>query len=548
MQGNSERVPAARSIPELLESLCSRGLLPAADLSHARELSRRRRIPLDAALQETGVLPGPRLAQWLAEACGLPLYEPHADAPDYKAMRRISRHEATRSGALPIQDDGAKVVVAAVDPFDPLLDDRWSALFPGRRRETWVIARADLHDLLNAAWQVHDPLEPLMQLLEPAAGGASTAVSTGGAQITRFCDAILEDGVARGASDIHLDPGDHLFRVRMRVDGLIVDVLRAGMGHWQALVHRFKILAEMDIGRHMDAQNGQFSLSMQGRRVSFRAAVLPTLHGESLVLRVLDQRRSGARLGELGLSATAAAQLARAMRRPDGLFLITGPIAGGKTTTAAAMLGAWSTGRCVVTLEDPVEVLVPGARQVPLNAWGFTGLMREVLRQDADVVFLGEIRDADSAALTVSTAMIGRQVLATLHARDAVAAISRMLSLDVDGVALAESLAAVTNQRLLPRKCPHCAGIPFSAAAGRTACAVCRGTGVLGRVPVMEVLVVTDAMRDTIAQRDVRALRLLAHQALAGADLRAETLHRIDASEVSREAAEMIVDLSELPP
>lgn len=549
-----EKIPVRlNSIRDVLEQLVRDGELPQDRLHQATMAARRQQLPLDTALQDLGLLSPRRLAEAIAQASGVPLYRPFEDVPDPALARRGSRADATRDACVPLSDDGGTLTVAVVDVFDPVLEDRLRSAHPGRRIDKRVASRPEIHDLIHAAWRSEPDYDGLEAQLEGAAGTLAhdPAQAMTRPPVVRLCDAILEHAVAWGASDVHLEPGEHLFSLRLRVDGELRHVHGFRMAHWQALLHRLKILAELDIGKHLSAQNGQFSQRVQGRRVNFRAAVLPGMHGEIMVLRVLDQRRGGFRLGDLSLAGSASQALQRAMKKPDGLVLVTGPIASGKTTTAAAMLGELGrAGRCIVTLEDPVEIVMAHARQIPVLAergLGFGALMREVLRQDADVVFLGEVREADAAALTVSTAMIGKRVLATLHASDAVAAILRMLALGVERGALAETLTAVSNQRLLPRLCPHCrVREPAAPAVWRApGCPACRGTGVRGRVPVMEVLTIDAPIRDAIASGDFRALRACASQALAQATLAGDALGRIEAGDVDRAAASRVIHLGD---
>ncbi|WP_372827687.1 GspE/PulE family protein [Polaromonas sp.] len=550
---------ASRGMARVLQTLVQAGDLSAANLAQAQQLARRRQVPIDAALHDLGLVPARRLLQVLSAVTGLPVNQA-ADTPvDPELVRRLPRREAERWGAVPLSDDGRRLRLALVDPFDPALDDRLATLFKGRQIAKQLVTRDALADLLNAAWGTEPDFSRMEALLDGAGGALHLPpadLQSARSPLARLLDDLLGHAVARGASDLHLDPGEHLFRIRMRVDGLMRDVHSIKMVHWLPVINRLKILAEMDIGRHMDAQHGQFSMSLHHRRVTFRAAILPSLYGESMVLRLLDRRHGADGLGDLAVTPTTRARLERMLARPDGLVLVTGPIASGKTTTAAALLRTLAAAqRCIVTLEDPVEVHIHGARQVPVHAeraWGFGELMRHVLRQDADVVFLGEIRDAGSAGVTVATAMIGKRVLATLHARDAVAAITRMLLLEVDAGGLAEALVAVTNQRLLPRLCLSCRTPDKAAAAGpfvAPGCPACHGTGISGRAPVMEVLLIDDPMRDAIARRDLRALRQAAAADLHGQDLQAAALELVAGGVVGLRdaAAQLTLQAKALP-
>jgi type II secretory ATPase GspE/PulE/Tfp pilus assembly ATPase PilB-like protein len=558
MSGHNAKAPAPTvpaSLREVLNQLVQTGQLAPSRLAQATSVARRQQLPLDTVLQEMGLLSAPRLAQLVAQASACQRYRPLVDTPDRAVARRYPRAQAVQQGAMPVADAHGVLTVVLVDVFDPLIQDRLLSAFPGRQLDKRVATRAELHDLVQAVWSEAPEFEKLEAMLDGHVL-ALPNLTPGLAQaqqpaVVQLCERLLEHAVAQNASDLHLDPGEHLFNVRMRVDGGLRDVCSMRMAHWPALLNRLKILADIDIGKHLSAQGGQFSLRTQGRLVNFRVALLPTLHGESLVMRVLDQRRGGFELEDLAISIGARHQLQKALQRPDGLLLVTGPVASGKTTTAATLLGALGVGgRCVITLEDPVEITLSSARQVPVRAeqgLGFGPLMREVLRQDADVVFLGEIREADAAALTVSTAMIGKRVLATLHARHGGHGVARVLSLGVDPGALADTLVAVSNQRLLPRLCPSCRQPQSQGHRGWVAagCLACLETGIQGRLPVMEVLIVDEPMRDAIARSDLRTLRQQAAATLMQADLRSEALDLVATGEVAWDTVLAQVHLGE---
>lgn len=350
--------------------------------------------------------------------------------------------------------------------------------------------------------------------------------------IVRLANRLIELGSNCRASDIHIEPDNDKIRIRFRIDGSLVDIDTLPIDCHGALISRLKIMAGMNIVERRRPQDGQFSATFDGRALDVRLATLATIHGEKIVLRLLDQRRTTRGLGELGMDPSAVTVWRRLIRSPFGLVLCAGPTGSGKTTTLYASLMEMEIGhRNVTTIEDPVEYVIPGINQVRTNDQAgltFAAGLRALLRQDPDVILIGELRDTETSRLGVQAALTGHFVLSSIHANDAAGALQRLIDMDVESFLISSSLIGVIGQRLVRRVCTAClrpyrpqpdevelfhrhrpsAKVDFRRGVG---CAECSHTGYLERIGIYEVLRVTPAIRRLLMQRaDAEAIRATA--------------------------------------
>lgn len=329
--------------------------------------------------------------------------------------------------------------------------------------------------------------------------------SEAGSDATRTFDAILRAAATEGASDIHCEPKEDGLLVRFRIDGEMRDHARVAVAHRDALLARGKIFGGLDITEKRLPQDGRAVLKEHNRRFNLRLSTVPTVYGESLVIRLLDQTMPGQSLAELGLGAPQAEAMKAALTGPAGLIYLTGPTGSGKTTTLHAALHQLDhRGRVIHTLEDPVEYEFPGIRQTEIRekiGLTFAASLRALLRQNPDVMLVGETRDAETAQLAIRAALTGHLVLSTLHTNDGLAAIPRLRDLGIESFLLAAALRLVAAQRLVRRLCPECKephpanarlreehGLPDAAFCRSVGCLVCRGTGFRGRIAIHEVI------------------------------------------------------------
>jgi len=317
------------------------------------------------------------------------------------------------------------------------------------------------------------------------------------APIVRLLSRLIADAVERNASDIHIERSEDRVRVRYRIDGILQLAQSIPNVQHLGLVSRIKILARLNIAEQRLPQDGRLSVAVRGRNVDFRIATSPTSHGENVVLRILDKRAAMLDLAALGYSGEATSTLNRILTTPNGIVLVTGPTGSGKTTTLyAALANLNSIQSKIFTVEDPIEYNLKGINQIqvkPEIELSFANILRSILRQDPDIIMVGEIRDSETAQIAVQAALTGHLVLSTLHTNSAAASITRLRNLGVDDHLAASSVRAIVAQRLVRKLCPaaaqskHDIGCPF-----------CRGTGYAGRTVLYEILEITDNIRDLI--------------------------------------------------
>jgi general secretion pathway protein E len=320
------------------------------------------------------------------------------------------------------------------------------------------------------------------------------------APIIRMLNALLTQAARDGASDIHIEPYERHSSVRFRVDGTLREVVQPNRALHAALISRLKIMAELDISEKRLPQDGRISLRIGTRAVDVRVSTLPSAHGERAVLRLLDKSESKLSLESVGMQGNTLARFTHLIAQPHGIILVTGPTGSGKTTTLYAALQRLDAGRSnIMTVEDPIEYELPGIGQTQVNAkidLSFAKALRAILRQDPDVIMIGEIRDFETAQIAIQASLTGHLVLATLHTNDAASAVTRLTDMGVEPFLLSSSLLGVLAQRLVRKLCRHCAG------AG---CAECGQTGYQGRTGVFELLVTDEALRAQIHNQAAEA-------------------------------------------
>jgi type II secretory ATPase GspE/PulE/Tfp pilus assembly ATPase PilB-like protein/8-oxo-dGTP pyrophosphatase MutT (NUDIX family) len=441
------------------------------------------------------------------------------------ARDRVPEKLARRFGILPLAISESVLDVATSNPYD--LDCEQLLAFATCRRIR--ISLAAPQRILERIEEVYAPAERVSKMLERAPSGLEPvlekAEDTDGEQIDKeaerpvikLVDHIVAEGIATGASDIHLESGETGIAVRYRIDGMLKEVMVLPKAVGIPLVSRIKIMSQMDIADRLRPQGGRARVAIDGARVDLRVSTLPASHGEKVVIRILDSRAALRSVESLGLDPIDGPRMQKLLEVREGLILVTGPTGSGKTTTLYAALRLLQhRGVNIITVEDPVEYRIPGIVQVQIHEKAgltFASALRSVLRQDPDVVLIGEIRDRETAAIAIQASLTGHLVFATLHTNDACSSIVRLTDLGVDPVKLAGALKGVVAQRLIRRLCPECklvanAGVPRRLVGSipedsmiyvSTGCKDCSMTGYAGRVAVTEVLVTTPEIERSIA-------------------------------------------------
>jgi len=433
-------------------------------------------------------------------------------------------------GVLPLRlDAGVLAVGTWLDRVDPLALDDLRLLFGARI----TMERYSEHDLRTAIRRTYAPEAGTAEGLIAGLTSEARVVDVdeiplddllhlaNEAPVVRLVNLLLIEALDARASDVHLESYQDGLHVRYRVDGVLQNAPSPPLHLTAAIISRLKIMAELDIAERRLPQDGRIRLRLQNRQVDVRVSTVPTLRGESVVLRLLDKERGRISLPELGMAPDTLELFTEVVSRPHGIVLVTGPTGSGKTTTLYAAVEMIRTGReKILTVEDPVEYELPGVPQVPVNekvGMTFGGALRALLRQDPDIILVGEIRDADTAQIATQAALTGHLVLSTLHTNDAPTALTRLLDLDVAAYLVASTVDAVLAQRLVRVICKNCKveTRPDKAAARRIdveaagltrvwkgeGCDECRGTGFRGRAGIYELVVMDNELRIEVQQR-----------------------------------------------
>lgn len=450
------------------------------------------------------------------------------------------------NGILPIsQREGTLTVAVAGEPDPEVLRDLCDSY-----QATLQIMPVERDALLEAIRQAYAASDSVVELVRDLTAEAGSSDSIDDDRLTdaraqasqppviRFVNLLLREAHDASASDIHLEATRDGLRVRLRVDGLLTDLPSPPRGLQAAVVSRLKLLAELDIAERRAPQDGRIRVRLDTRELDLRVSTVPTLYGESVVLRLLDRGGRPVTLEDLGMANVTLELFRQLASRPHGILLATGPTGSGKTTTLYAALGLRpGKEEKIITVEDPVEYHLPGVTQVPVQSKAgvsFATALRSILRQDPDVLMVGEMRDAETASIAVQAAMTGHLVLSTLHTNDAVSALTRLIDLKVEPYMVAATVEGVLAQRLVRRVCAECreryrpdpsliatvAGRPIAEHGGAfhfergRGCATCRHTGFKGRVGLFELLPMTDLLRQTLLSTlDLRRIRDLAREA-----------------------------------
>jgi general secretion pathway protein E len=375
--------------------------------------------------------------------------------------------------------------------------------------------RSELDEAIAAAYaqaggdasQVADEFDAdldLTKLLQDVPAIEDLLESSDDAPVIRMINALLTQSLREGASDIHIEPFEQTSVVRFRIDGALRDIVRPKKAIHASLISRIKIMSQLDIAEKRLPQDGRITLRVGGKPVDVRVSTLPTGHGERAVLRLLDKEAGRLDLGHLGMSDALLPQFDKLINQPHGIVLVTGPTGSGKTTTLYAALSRLNSNTTnIMTVEDPIEYDLHGVGQTQVNAridMTFAKALRAILRQDPDVIMIGEIRDLETAQIAVQASLTGHLVLATLHTNDAAAAVTRLLDMGIEPFLLSSSLLGVMAQRLVRKLCPHCKKFDGQSwqAVG---CERCGHTGYHGRVGVYELLETNEQIRSQIHNR-----------------------------------------------
>ena len=531
--------------------LVETGIVTQKQLQEALAEQRRSNERLGKVLVRLGFAAEREITSALEEQLGIAQVSAGL-VTDQQLLSLVPEQLARRYKVIPLAKEGSRLKVAMADPTNLVAVDDLRLvtgleiipLLAGEREVEGALQRYYGLPELEKAFQEFQVVEnEALQLEEPSEVAADEA------PVVRLVNSIIVQAIEEQASDIHIEPGPENVRVRYRVDGLLREAMILPRRSRASLAARLKILAQLNIAEKRLPQDGRIQIRYREREIDLRISVMPTVYGEKVVIRLLDRSRQLTSLKELGFNAENLTGLHKALQSSHGLVLVTGPTGSGKTTTLYAVLRELNKpDKNILTVEDPVEYMLEGITQCQVNpktGFTFAAALRTMLRQDPDIIMVGEIRDAETAGTAVRAATTGHMVLSTLHTNDAVSAVSRLLDMEVEPYLLASSLLAVVAQRLVRLICRHCKETygpgpdsferalleaapdePLVLYRGR-GCGYCGRTGYRDRTSIQEVLIVTRELRELIAGRaPLEHLRRLA-LAQGMTSLRADAVQKV---------------------
>lgn len=504
------------------EWLIERNIISQGQLDQALSLQQTSGARLDSVLVSLGFLTEDKLIKALEYQWGMPSIDLAGVLLDRETALLIPAALAGRHKVIAVERHGDKLTLAMADPADYIAIDDIGTI-TGLTVEPVIASERQIIKLLHQIYGLTDLVEKAVNNVRPDEAAPSGTLQTADdAPIIAIVNSLLSQAVQERASDIHIEPQEHMLRVRFRIDGILREVTVFPLDIHAAIVSRIKIMANMDIAEKRIPQDGHIRIQEAKRNIDIRISTFPTILGEKVVMRILDKSTVFLALDKLGFSVLNAERYKKLFSQPYGMILVTGPTGSGKTTTLYSTLAAVNTPeKNVITIEDPVEYRLEGINQTQINSKSgltFANSLRSVLRQDPNIIMLGEIRDGETADIAIHAALTGHLVLSTLHTNDAASAILRLLDMGLEPFLIASSVLGVVAQRLVRCICPACKTAyaleddsaclflnqpPKQALSlyRGTGCEQCNGTGYLGRMAIHEVMPINPAIRELIGRR-----------------------------------------------
>ena len=514
--------------------LVSNAVISEPQLMSALAEQKKTGQKLGNTLVDMGFIDEKRLLEFLSQQLQIPLVDVAGARVDNAVVRLLPETVARRYRMVVLESREHDVLLGMADPTDLFAYDEASRLLKKRVRQA-VVSESDLLRMLGRWYQDQEDLSDLAGELhqELSEGDVDlqrmlTTITAEDAPVVRLLQKLFDEAIQLKASDIHIEPEERVLRIRQRIDGVLQERVMSEVRIAPALVQRLKLLANLDISEKRLPQDGRFNIKVKGHQVDVRLSTMPVAYGEAVVMRLLDQTAGILSFEQLGVSGAIRERLRAIVARPHGMLLVTGPTGSGKTTTLYAALNELNTAqRKIITVEDPVEYRLPRVNQVQVHehiGLSFARVLRTALRQDPDVILVGEMRDLETAQIGLRAAITGHFVLSTLHTNSAVGTISRLVDMGAQGYVIATALQAVLAQRLVRRVCAHCAeshrpdehesswlatrhdgadnDVGFKQGKG---CERCNHTGYLGRIGVYELLEMRGDLLVALRNQDIDA-------------------------------------------
>ncbi len=517
----------------IIEELKKKNILSDAQVEEAKKESKKTGMPLDKALIKKGSVTENDIAAVVSEQIGVPLMDISDYLIDTAVIKLVPEALAQKYRLIPLFKIGNTLTIAMADPRDLQALDKVKAqskceVEPVLATESSI--RSAIDQYYGVSVDIEEVIKGKPGGIKAAVPSAAAGKESGNIDLDKLADAppvirlvnlIIMEALKDKASDIHIEPDEDILRVRYRVDGILREGPKPPQEWAQAIVSRIKVLAQMNIAEKRKPQDGRMQLNVAGRNIDLRISTFPTVYGENLVLRILDRSSLLLGLSDLGMGPGVLKEFEALIRRPYGIILVTGPTGGGKTTTLYAALSTInSVEKNIITIEDPVEYRLHLIRQTQVNPQAgltFATGLRSIVRQDPDIIMVGEIRDAETAEIATHAALTGHLVFSTLHTNDAAGAISRLIDMGIEPFLVASSLIGVLAQRLVRVICPKCREkitptkemlkdlgishpdkVSFSEGKG---CHHCKDSGYTGRIGIYELLLVDDEIKKLIVAK-----------------------------------------------
>jgi len=509
----------------VIDDLIKKGIVSKQQFESAREESKNKGLPINKVLISKGIVKEKDIASVISERLGIPFMDLSDYLIDADVIKLVPESIAQRYKLIPLFKIGQTLTVAMADPQDINAMDQ-VRLKSGCEIDAVLATETDIKNAMDQYYGTSGGVEEVIKQMNEVKRSASVAPASDkelakmaeDAPVVKLVNMIIIQAVTEKASDIHIEPDEKVLRVRYRVDGILHEVPKPPKDLEAAIISRVKVLASMDIAERRKPQDGRIMMKMQGKDIDMRVSCFPTVYGENIVIRLLDKTSLLLGLSELGMRPEMHKTFDKIIRKPFGIMLVTGPTGSGKTTTLYAALNTInSEEKNIITIEDPVEYQISMIRQTQVNPKAeltFASGLRSILRQDPDVIMVGEIRDSETAEIATQAALTGHLVFSTLHTNDASGAITRLADMGIEPFLISDAVIGVLAQRLVRVICPKCKEklVPTDATLkdlklkrsddlalyhGK-GCAKCKDTGYVGRVGIYELLVIDDELRKLI--------------------------------------------------
>jgi len=507
---------------EIIDLLLKGSLVTLDQVAKAKEEVKRTGVKLEKALEKLGFITEEDITKARADATGIPYMNLEDYVIDVSLTKLIPESVANKYKAVPLFKIMDSLTVAMIDPKDIEALDNIRRIAKVSNVEPVLVSARSINQVLDAYYGEGNSVEEIVKSIESKKSFASNTDLTEKAEeapIIKLVNLLITDAVKDRVSDIHIEPDIEVLRVRFRIDGILHEVHTLPIKLSNAIISRIKILSDIDIAENRRPQDGKISVKLENKDLDIRVSTFPTVHGENVVMRLLDRSSILLGLKDLGFSDDNLAIFSKMISQPNGIILVTGPTGSGKTTTLYSALSTISTmEKNIITIEDPVEYELALIRQTQVNPKAevtFANGLRSILRQDPDVIMVGEIRDKETAEVAIQASLTGHLVFSTLHTNDAPSSLTRLIDMGLEPFLISSSLILIVAQRLVRKICPKCkeeytpslAALEDLGLAGLTkffrgkGCNNCKNSGFSGRIGIFEVLVLNEDIRKMVEEK-----------------------------------------------